>query len=308
MNKKLTLFLIVLIISVTAYFIFYAFYNKTNLNSEIPISNKLFTQDVESKELLFSFIVISDTHLNNDSYQYISTYLRDSKTSFVVHLGDHTNFGTNQELQQAKKLIDSLNTPFYALAGDHDIAETSSMDNYNNVFSLPASTLKIKDVNILFLNNPYNVLPFTDIELADTKKLIPNADIVLASQPIYVDKDNFFSYKFMGSQDNISNLSPANQALLKIYSNQSREILDTLRRANKNKLVIGGDHHRSSTYTDPTNQLITYHVVGALSKSIYLGSKEISQKSLQAQRFSVIKVFKNKSKIEYTISEQIIEN
>jgi predicted MPP superfamily phosphohydrolase len=307
MNNKLALTLVLISIVATSCVIFYAFYNKRNFNSETATSNKLFTQDVESKELLFSFIVISDTHLNLDAYQALKTYLIDSRPSFIVHLGDHTNFGTIKELQQAKKLLDELNTPYYTLAGDHDIAETSSMENYNKVFSLPVP-IKIKELNISFLNNPYNVLPFKSAKLSETKNSIFNSDIILASQPIFVDKDNFFSYKFMGSQDNIGNLSPGNQSLLKIYSAQSKEILDTIRLSTKNKLIIGGDHHRSATYTDPTNHLLTYHVVGALSKSIYLGSKEIPQKSLQSQRFSVIKVFKNENGFEYTISEQIIDN
>lgn len=307
MNNKLTLIAILIIVALGVTLSFFAFYNNVNFKSEIQTSNNLFTQKNNDKELLFTFIVISDTHLNSDPYKYLATYIRDSKPSFLIHLGDHTNFGTIKELQFSKDLIDSLKISYYTLAGDHDIAETSSMENFNKVFSLP-SPLRVNEVKIAFLNNPFNVVPFKSKELADIIEDTYDADIILSSQPIYVDKDNFFSYKFMGSQENINNLSPTNQSLLKIYSNQSKDILNAIRNSKKKKLIIGGDHHRSSTYTDPINNQITYHVVGALSKSIYLGSKEIPQKSLQAQRFSVISVLKNDNNIEFNITEQLIEN
>jgi len=308
MNNKLTLLALILIVGTSSTLFFYAFYNKINLNSNSNASNNFFTQqDLSSNKPLFKFIVLADTHLNSDAFSYIRNKVNDLDAEFVAHLGDHTNFGTTIELEQSTTLLKSLGLPYYTLAGDHDIAETQSLENFNKFFTTPSEFI-YKGVVVKLLNNPYNIQPFSEYQIQSVLLKLTDSDIVLSSQPIYVEKDNFFNYKFMGSLENIENLSVTNKELLKRYNAQSKIIVNSLRETSKNTLVISGDHHRSAKFSDPINSLVSYHIVGALSKSIFLGSKEIPQKSLQSQRFSIIEVFERDSKFSFEVKEHIIEN
>lgn len=307
MNNKLALLALILLLGIAGTLFFYAFYNKTIFTSNRNTSNNLFTQSLPSRKLLFRFIVLSDTHLNSESFSYIRNKLNDLDIEFMVHLGDHTNFGTIKELTESASLIRSLGLPYHALAGDHDIAETQSLENFDKFFTTPPEFI-YKGVKINLLNNPFNIQPFSDVQMQSILTNSKNADIILSSQPIFVEKDNFFNYKFMGSLENIENLSENNKQLLIKYNSQTKQLTNSLRKASKNTLVISGDHHRSAKFTDPVNPLVSYHIVGALSKSIFLGNKEIPQRSLQAQRFSVIEVYEKDSNYYFEIKEHIIEN
>ena len=208
----------------------------------------------------------------------------------------------------SKAHLDSLGITYYTLAGDHDIAETSSLSNFSQVYKT-IKYMTINDINMAFINNPFNYTPFSILELNEIIKSTINADLIFTSQPLFVPKDNFFSYKYMGSMEDVENLSPSKQILLKEYNSQSQKLLSRIRETQKQLLIVSGDHHRSATFTDPTNSLITYHITGALAKNIYLGSKQYSQKALQSPRFSIIEIYKNsEGQTQFKIKEQIIEN
>lgn len=306
MNKKLFHFAILLALFLSVYLIFSAFYNKKNADVFLSNpNNKLIQNSVESKPL--SIVIISDTHLNTDSYKYLKEYLISNPTNAVFHLGDHTDYGDSKSLLISKNFIEELATPYFVLAGDHDIAETSSLLNFNNVFKTTPK-IKIGDVKIALVNNPFNYSPFSEFELNTILDSIQDSDLILSSQPIYVPEDNFFSYKYMGSLENISNLSIEQQSLLKKYNYQSKTILSKIRETKKDILVISGDHHKSSNFSDPINSRVKYHITGALAKYIYLGSKQYSQKALQTPRFSVISISKNSEGNSFEIKEQLIEN
>jgi hypothetical protein len=237
----------------------------------------------------------------------LKSLVNKEQPQLLVHLGDHTDFGDVSSLLLSKKYLDSLDYPYLTLAGDHDIAQSSTLNNFKQVFSIPNS-MTIKDIKVGFLNNPFNYTPFSDADFAQIITELENVDILLTSQPIFVPKDNFFSYKFMGSLDNLSSLDMNQQKLLQKYNSQSLKIISKIRESKKPIIVISGDHHKSSSFKDPYNPLVSYHIVGALSKNIYLGSKEYSQKALQSPRFSVLEVIKNETKLDFNIKEILIEN
>lgn len=307
MNKKILQIAVFSILTLSSLLLFIAFYNKKNPEAVMESSNKYLLQKSDNLKIT-KIAVISDTHLNEESFKFLLGFLNSNPVAAIIHLGDHTDFGDLKSLKLSKSYLDSLNVTYYSLAGDHDIAETSSLSNFSQVYKT-TKYMTINDINLTFINNPFNYTPFSTLEFDEILRSISNADLILTSQPLFVPKDNFFSYKYMGSMDDVANLSPTKQISLKEYNSQGQTLLSKIRETQKQLLIVSGDHHRSATFTDPANSLITYHITGALAKNIYLGSKQYSQKALQSPRFSIIEIYKNsEGQTQFKIKEQIIEN
>ena len=88
----------------------------------------------------FKFAFVSDTHIGNptaqeDLQRTIADINADSSLRFVVITGDITEFGSDEELKQAKQLFDGLNKPWYIIPGNHDSNWSESGSNsFRTVF------------------------------------------------------------------------------------------------------------------------------------------------------------------------------
>ncbi|MCX8011022.1 MAG: metallophosphoesterase, partial [Ignavibacteria bacterium] len=84
----------------------------------IILFNSIFAQP-------FKFAWISDTHVGSstgasdliNSVQDINSM---SSINFVILSGDITENGKNSDLELTKKILDSLNKPYYIIPGNHD--------------------------------------------------------------------------------------------------------------------------------------------------------------------------------------------
>ena len=277
-----------------------------NSAKELKNNSKTSLDQNESARSSFNtsikLVVVADSHLNKDSFNKIKNILVESKNiDLLVHLGDHTDYGDLISLKEAKKELDSLAIPYIALPGDRDLAETSSEENFYKVFP-NKTTLNIKGIKLTFFNNSRNFLPYPDSYIEDFITKIKGTDFLFTSQPIYVDKSNLFSQKYMGSTEAFPDLSGLAKSNLERYSSQRELILKSLRESEV-KLIVSGDHHRSSEFQDSKNPKISYHIVGATAEKISLGKTELKQEALQTQRVSLIEVGTNK---EFRITEIIL--
>ncbi len=258
--------------------------------------------DKPSFNTLIKLVVVADSHLNKDSFSKIKNILLETKNiDLLIHLGDHTDYGDLVSLKEAKKELDSLAIPYIALPGDRDLAETSSEENFYKVFQ-NKTTQNIKGIKITFFNNSRNFLPYPDSYIEEYITKIKRTDFLFTSQPIYVDKSNLFSQKYMGSIEAFPDLSGLAKSNLEKYASQRELILKSLRESEV-KLVVSGDHHRSSEFQDSKNPKISYHIVGATAEKISLGKTELKQEALQTQRVSLIEIGTNK---EFRITEIIL--
>ncbi|HPW77802.1 MAG: Outer membrane protein assembly factor BamB precursor [Bacteroidetes bacterium ADurb.Bin037] len=73
------------------------------------------------------FAVIADTHINLNvpgAGEELLTVIRDINTQdsidFVILAGDITEFGSDREIREARRILDSLQKPWYILSGNHD--------------------------------------------------------------------------------------------------------------------------------------------------------------------------------------------
>jgi len=297
MSRKFLHFIFFVISFIGVTLTFYLCYNKIyfyttsnyNLNTT-NIQNTLPTNIVS-----FKVALISDSHLNDEIFPLLKKSLDLYQPNLVIHAGDLTNFGSIAELANAKNELDSLNYSYIAIPGDHDVAQSSSEDNFDKFFTYPEFK-QTPYFKILFIPNYFNFTPFEKNKFNSILSQIESSDLIISSQPIYVDPNNIFADKYMGSFTAFENLNPTQKSNLNIYLDQRNQILKLIRKTTNPKLVISGDHHRTSNFSDPENSLVTYHILGSLSKYIYMGGTQLLQTSLQSNRYTQLNIIEATNK------------
>ncbi len=94
------------------------------------------------------FAYITDTHLgcNEHGHQMQSRYLghdavlfdglgqwiSDNDVAFVIHGGDMTDNGTQEEIDHTNAMCERLNVPVYVSLGNHDLIHPDSMERWRN--------------------------------------------------------------------------------------------------------------------------------------------------------------------------------
>lgn len=89
----------------------------------------------------FKFAFLSDTHVsmgsnnNIDLQRSIDDINADTSLKFAILTGDVTEFGSDEEITEAKKLLDGLKIPLYVIPGNHDANWSESGANtFKKVF------------------------------------------------------------------------------------------------------------------------------------------------------------------------------
>jgi len=88
----------------------------------------------------FNFAFVTDTHIGGntaaeDLQRTVQDINADTTLRFVVVTGDITEFGSDEELTQAKQILDELNKPWHIIAGNHDANWSESGSNtFRKVF------------------------------------------------------------------------------------------------------------------------------------------------------------------------------
>ncbi|WP_029273687.1 PQQ-binding-like beta-propeller repeat protein [Flavobacterium sp. KJJ] len=85
----------------------------------------LFFQYSIAQNKPFTFAHITDTHIGSenaaeDLEMSVKDINNNSDIEFVIHTGDVTEFGSDEELYTAKKILDKLKKPYYIVPGNHD--------------------------------------------------------------------------------------------------------------------------------------------------------------------------------------------
>lgn len=277
--------------------LFTLFYNKKDpsekLNYPEPKIENPSTKSFHEVSIIqnrYNILVMADSHLNKKAFEAVKDIIEKNNIKLLVHLGDHTDFGSTEELLQAKELLDGLGVKYLPLPGDRDLAAFGSSQEFKKIFKLENTNFMYE--TFLIIDNSPNFTLLDDKSFDYILQKIPRATIIFSSQPIYVEKGNIFESKYMGSPTafNISNQNT--KILMDKYLNQRNEILNRIRNK-ENLLVISGDHHRSATFKDPLNQSVTYHIVGASSEYINSSGIQVLQSSFQTQRVSIISIDEN---------------
>jgi predicted phosphodiesterase len=235
--------------------------------------------------------VMSDVHDDISSLEKALVTAKEKSIETVIILGDLTNYGDIEHLQKVKDALDKSGLKYYVLPGDHDLAQTSSLENFLKIFGNDHYLVDIAGAKFLILNNSANftVIDSSLISWFEKESLV--ADFVLLSQPLYTEELSVpFNKMFMGNtkEDSTDALMLGKQEQVR---SQRDSILESLEKKTNVRAVIAGDHHKSSETPDAIKKDLTHYVVGAVTDTV----NELPQKILQTPRFSTLKLMEDKS-------------
>lgn len=157
----------------------------------------------------FRFAFISDTHINavndtpgEDLRRTVHDINAMQGLAFVVLTGDITELGTNEELQLAKRILDSLQIPWYIIPGNHDTGWSESGGvMFTTVFGYDKFSVEYNGIRLLgCASGPYvrmsdghvprNAVNWLDGEL---QKLKPGQPVIFFNHyPIDNGLDNWY--------------------------------------------------------------------------------------------------------------------
>src|SRR5688572_3928643 len=108
-----------------------------------------------SQDVSITFVHLSDTHIGSgsgpaDLRRTVKDINENAAIQFVVISGDITEFGSDEEIQLAKQILDSLNKPWHIVPGNHD---SNWSENGSNTFKkvFGNETFSFKAGGYLFL-------------------------------------------------------------------------------------------------------------------------------------------------------------
>jgi predicted phosphodiesterase len=282
--------------------------SKDSINQLVKVDNPVSSSSSNNKSTLFKACVISEIHQDTTNLSKALEKVTDNDCMLLFVVGDLTNYGDVNTLSSIKTILDNSGIKdYYVIPGDHDLAQSVSLDNFKNVFGYNYHFVEFADVRFLMLDNSANYTPISKELIAWMEENIKRADFVILSQPLYVDGLNPpFNSIYMGGTRN-----PPETPLLKekqqIVKDQGIYILNLIRDTNNVKAVIAGEHHRSSVLEDPVRKVsdplkstLKHYVVGAVTSTV----NDYPQNIIQSSRFSVINLYEDKS---YSIEDISID-
>lgn len=101
------------------------------------------------------FALLTDTHVGNatgaiDLENSVNDINQNPLIEFVIISGDVTEFGADEELKTAKKILDKLQKPWYIIPGNHDSNwSESGANSFNTVFG--GSTFYFEHQGVVFI-------------------------------------------------------------------------------------------------------------------------------------------------------------
>jgi predicted phosphodiesterase len=109
----------------TNYGIIMVFPVKVGDKFEIKVEKKLDPNN-------FSYVVLGDTQGRNDLFENMTSMINECEPDFILHCGDMTTMGTEEQFEEFLKVCDRLDAPIFTTPGNHDIKGSS--DIYKKFF------------------------------------------------------------------------------------------------------------------------------------------------------------------------------
>lgn len=153
------------------------------------------------------FAHITDTHIGaGGSMKNLSAFCQlisnlPQKPEFIIHTGDITEFGTEEEFQTYLRIISSLNIPIYHTLGNHDVRWNGAgwvmgerlLPNYKRNYCFTKEGITFIALDSSFPFSQYGIIDPSQLEwLKQTlSKLPPNQPIILFCHHPVMPSSNF---------------------------------------------------------------------------------------------------------------------
>jgi len=236
--------------------------------------------DEKRGQIAFSIALLADSHGFYDNLGKAVEMVKSEHVSYTFFLGDYTDLGVLEDLQQAKSIMDRGGLDYLSLPGDHDLWKSVGPQNFIDVFGKNYFSKMINGIKFVGLDNSANYTVISDEQMSWFKNELTDADFVLLSQPLFHPSVD----RVMGIVNGQENQNVRFQA---------KEILKLIRES-KVKAIIAGDQHLSSQNIDPEEPSLTHIVIGALT----------GERNLQTPRFAVFRALKSG---DYAIEDVLLK-
>jgi predicted phosphodiesterase len=247
----------------------------------VSLSNSITKKtEVNGSKLIAEFAVVSDTHSDSVQTERALKQIKDLGLSYVIHAGDWTKVGTREELLAQKEIFDKSGLEYWGVMGDHDRWQ-SQEQNFESVLGRSYESFEKNGIEFILLDASDITSGLGDRQLAWLELLLKKSQgkrkvIFMHLPPYHPSSDRTIADK--------AGNDPA----------RSQEVERFLNMINDQNViaVFSGDHHLSSSYTEPKT-----------SVRIFISGAVTSERNLQTPRWTKVSVYEN-SVIK--VSDQVI--
>ncbi|KKS25836.1 MAG: hypothetical protein UU86_C0050G0003 [candidate division WWE3 bacterium GW2011_GWC1_42_102] len=252
------------------------------------------------KDVAVEIAFLSDIHDDVANLNVALNKVKERGIKDVFILGDITGYGDVTSLTKIKDILDGSGVEYFVIPGDHDLAQSLDTGNFTSVFGREYGETDISGYNFVYFNNSANFTVIAPSAISWIEQELPEADFFLVSQPLYTEElAPPFNRIFMGSTNGeVTDASMLDKQ--DAVRSQGELFLSLVRNTASVKALIAGDHHKSSSLTDPVRSSLMHYVVGAVSSSL----NDYPQKALQSSRFGVLTIFQDGS---YEVSDVVLD-
>jgi len=271
-------------------------------NNEIGEVNQeeISGSDFINKLALFKICIISDIHQDLEDLKKTGEKIKTSGCDKMFIIGDLTNYGYVESLKNVRDIINTFGIEYYAIPGDHDIADSLDSDNFNKVFGINYHVMEYEGVRFMLIDNSPNFTEISKTQMTWIQNNVGNVDFIVISQPLFTQGLNPpFDVTYMGSMLNTPQDDDIKEKQ-QLVKNQGQELLDLIRKNKQIKAIFAGEHHRSSKIEDSDRGGLFHYVVGAVTGTV----NDLPQSAIQTSRFSVISIYEGK---EYSVEDVLMD-
>lgn len=234
------------------------------------------------KQIRVKFAVLSDTHSDSENTRKALQQAKERGAEFIMSTGDLTTIGSVNELTEAKKDFDSVGLEYHLVPGDHDLYKAAGTANFENIIGRNYYVTDKKSVRLVSLDTSDTSLGIDSEQMGFLRQYLKANDgrlvLVFMHLPIYHPTSPRTIWEKEGNNSTVKG--------------QADEVINLLTGSDV-IAVFAGDHHFSSSYTEPKSGVKMY-VVGAVTR----------ERNLQKPRFDMVTVYKDNS---FEVKEMVIE-
>lgn len=239
-------------------------------NALTAVSNP---SDYSDRQVKAKFAVLSDTHSDAFNTRKALNQAKSLGASYILNTGDLTKVGTDEELRQAKADFDSVGLSYYLVPGDHDLYAASGTGLFEQIIGRPYYSFDRDGLHFIMMDTSDTAVGINSSQMAWLSRDIAahhdQGIVVFMHLPIFHPTSPRTIWEKGGNNDRVKDQA---EQVLRLF--QNKDILAT----------FAGDHHYSSSYTEP-NSNVKMYIVGATT----------GERNLQKPRFDMVTVYEDNS-------------
>lgn len=127
--------------------------NDQKPQTDVEVADTDEEESLDDREIDFSFAVFADSHADEEYYPALLELAVSDTPDFLIHLGDLTRVGGEDELKAAKKLLDDTGLLYYVIPGDHDIVAAEGTSAFRSVFGYDQTSFDHGGYDFILIDN-----------------------------------------------------------------------------------------------------------------------------------------------------------